>query len=240
MSVKTISRALAIAVLLIVLALPFLMQVSVCRLTTRTAGVDVGDWWKLKIELFGSPAPETTPYYDYFVNAESLTIKVLWIERTNVTLEGTMIFKNQTEISNQTWLDVETGYSGAFSDYDLPPCAIVAANLKEGEPMFTERFPFNNLYMGRTLTRTYLNASLDVNPLQFSMFNYGVEAYYAKQSGIMCEARISAGTFTVHVLVEDASINQLIPEFPTGAAIAGVGAILILTAIAAWSMKKQQ
>ncbi len=239
-SVKAISCGLAIALLLTVTAYPLLIQVSLCPFSTRTAGVEVGDRWKLKIELFGSPATETTPYYDYFINTESLTIRVLWVEGTNVTLEGTLLFKNQTETTNQTWLDIETGYSGAFSDYDLPPCAILAANLEEGEPMFTKRFPFNNLYLGRTLTRTYLNASLEVNPLQFSIFGYGVEAYYAKRSGILCEAQISAGTYTVHAIIEDASIKQFIPEFLTSAPLTIAGAILVLVALANKSMRKKQ
>ena len=228
---KTISLILLIALPFTVANALFSGQAVLSSQPIRTAGVQTGDWWNMQIELLGSTTSQTNPYYDYMANAESLKITVLNVSGTNVTLQGTLQFKNQTQTNTQVWLDVATGYSSTFTAYGIPPCAVLAADLKEGDPMFTEQIPLNNLYIGKTLMKTYVGTVFEVNPLQFSIFGYGFEAYYARESGIICEAQISAGTYTLHALITESSLNPIVPEFPTNILPTFILVTLILSAI---------
>jgi hypothetical protein len=239
-STKTISIVLIIVLSFVLATMLFSSQACMGSQPARTAGVQTGDWWKLQIEFFGSTTPETNPYYEYMINAESLKITVLNASGTNVTLQGTLRFKNQTQTATQVWLDVATGQSSTFSAYDIPPCAVLAANLVEGDPMFTERFPFNYWYVSKTLMKTYVGTAFEVNYLHFSSFGYTVVAYYSKLSGIICEAQISQETYTLHALITEGSVDSIIPEFPPNILATFIAITLLLSAIINKSLEKKR
>jgi len=206
-------------------------QTCLGLLPARTAGVQTGDWWKLRIEMFGSTTPETNPYYDYMTNADWLTISVLNVSENNVTLLGVLHFKNQTETMTEAWLDVATGQSSSFTSYDIPPCVVLAAKLEEGDAMYTERFPFDYWYISKTFMKTYVEKTFQVNYVHFSLSGYTVVAYFAKDSGIICEAQISTETYTLHALVIEGTADPIIPEFPTNVLLASLIVTLLLSVV---------
>lgn len=183
-------------------------------LKERVVGVTPGDWWQLIVDFKWLTTPYSDPLLDFVSNVQWTKITILNVSGTNVTLQVLCHLNNETEIDREVWIDAATGHFDATTPYNVPPYALLAANLTQGESMYTEEFPYTYLTIYTTELRTYLGTVIQTNCLQFSAYGYNIEAYYAREEGILCEAKLNSGAYSIHALITEDSLIPVISEFP--------------------------
>ena len=181
----------------------------------RVVGVTAGDWWKLTVDFKWLTTPYSDPLLDFASNVQWTKITILDVFGTNVAFQVVCHLKNETEIDREVWIDATTGHFDATTPYNVPPYVIIAANLSQGETMYTEEFPYTYLTIYTTLPRTYLGTVIQANCLQFSVYGYNIEAYYVREKGILCEATLHSGAYSIHALITESSMIQVVSEFPS-------------------------
>lgn len=197
-----------LAMLLIIVLLGMLGSTSRVRVVadiTRSAGVSIGDWWRYDINFTWLTAPYPNSVCDLMNNTDWLKCTVLDVSGTNVTFQQLCHLKNGTETGVIGWIDVSTGHSNASSSFMICPYIVVPANLEPGDPIYTEAYPYNQWKINATMSRTYVGALIEANFLNASV----VIAYYAKDSGILCELQIMYSDYTIHgVVIESPAIPK--------------------------------
>ena len=202
-------------VLLVGLSLPIVHKGHTLQENGRVVGVVAGDWWILTVDFKWLTTPYSDPLLDFISNVQWTKITILDVFGTNVTFQVVCRLKNETEIGREVWIDATTGHFDATTPYNVPPYVIIAANLSQGETMYTEEFPYTYLTIYTTLPRTYMGTVIQANCLQFSAYRYNIEAYYVREKGILCEARLRSDTYSIHALITESSMFQTVSEFPS-------------------------
>jgi hypothetical protein len=202
-------------VFLVGLSLPIVHKGYTLQENGRVVGVAAGDWWILTVDFKWLTTPYSDPLLDFISNVQWTKITILDVFRTNVTIQLVCHLKNETETGREVWIDATTGHFDATTPYNVPPYVIIAANLSQGEAMYTEEFPYTYLTIYTTLPRTYLGTVMQANWLQFSAYGYNIEVYYAREKGILCEARLHSDTYSIHALITESSMIQAVSEFPS-------------------------
>jgi hypothetical protein len=157
---------------------------------SRVPGVHAEDWAKYDVVFnyttddSNPPMPPPPPEYqdiDYY------KIRVIAVVGTNITFEISARFRNGTEISNISWIDVSPSYSMMF------PPPFIAANLSAGDRIYSSPY---SVTINATVMRTYAGAEREVVCLEMTQdIDYipgyrttmELKVYWDRASGIVDE-----------------------------------------------------
>ena len=161
---------------------------------TRSVGVKEGDWAKYNVTFKYStndPEPPMPAPPSYIGKIEYLLLRILSFTGTNVTYESTLHYKNGTEFSTVSWLDVSTGQTIGL--VQMPYGLIIGANLTAGDKVYLN--PYSPT-INSTVTVFYAEVARQVNCLVVRMNMSGPSDYrmvgefvvvWDRASGIVCE-----------------------------------------------------
>ena len=181
----------------------------------RKVGVKVGDWVKYDMVFnytSNDPYPPTPPPTPGSEDLQYFKMVVHEIAGTNVTLQMTVHYKNGTEESYASWIDVSFGY-GFF---------LIGANLTAGDRIYQTPY---SLLINATLMRKYAGAEREVNYVGLRqnltaypgyMLVQKMEMYWDRATGVLDEIAmrqkyvdVADGYVTqvyMHVVITETSI----------------------------------
>jgi hypothetical protein len=192
----------------------------------RTAGVAVSSTFKYGVTVsWSSNDPSATPLSSLEdANATQwIQLAVTDVSGTNVTEQLTTNYKNGTDITNDGWVDVDTG-GGNLTIY------FISADLSPGDSIYTTVSPYNTWTINETVSRTYASGARDTNHVNVttastsSLGNISIanNLYWDKSTGVLVELSAAESNQTGAYLTtwsEDLQISDsnvwTVPEFPT-------------------------
>lgn len=202
----------------------------------RTVGVSEGDWFKYEdiTVTWSSNDPNASKVW-YGIDVEVMNqtewtkIEIQQIVGTNVTIQSTEHYKNETEITSGGYIDVDTGAGVNASLW------VVSAGLSEGDSLYTSE-DYSDLMINETMTRTYPGSTRETNhinitygpimvPIPPDLWIYHLRMrnlYWDKATGIMVEYAFEMINQTGEYLTEwsvsfkiTESNVWVVPEFPS-------------------------
>jgi hypothetical protein len=199
---------------------------------SRSVGVKVGDWAKYNLTFDFStndPQPPITPFPVDNFEHEYVLLKVVSVTGTNVTYETTIRYRNGTEISSVSWLDVSSGqtYFGSSMSMGI----LIGANLTASEKVYLNPYA---LTINSTVTGIYAGLEREVNCLILSTNASGPPGYWIvgktgifwdKVSGILCEQSMEAWYtkieegYKTHMLLRIVIMETNIWTCPSGVSV---------------------
>jgi hypothetical protein len=197
--------------LLLVMLLTLLVSIMPVSAANGAVGVKAGDWAKYgEISVnWVSFSSEPTPQFAVDLNdIEWIKIEVQNVSDTKVTAMETKHFKDETErIETRVWniVNLRWGCIPAINVF------VIQANLSEGD--LTHVKPYGSyiqtangtidvspiLKVTDTVSRKYAGATREINHINASAhgkggWGLGVDAYWDKTTGILCELREITGS----------------------------------------------
>lgn len=221
-----------------ILLAAFLFTTNLVKAQPRVAGVQAGDWADYDVTFQGN---STNMMAEDLANVTEMRLTVIHVSGTNVTVEAHTYYENGSDTIETGWIDVDTGADGG--DFTAEGI-LIAANLNQGEPVYTNSTTtiFGDGTINETITRDYLggfvwvnhfmmNMSIDPNPF-FNMTLY-MSWYWYRDTGIPAEMTFYyeqevSGFFPESFSALESSSNMtwfridinivdIIPEFPASA-----------------------
>lgn len=153
---------------------------------TRTVGVNVDDWFKYTITVRGNSSSLNNTY-DVF---KWMKVQITGVSGTNVTGQTTIHYQNESETTNDGWVDVETGNGGGSSGGLTG--FVLAANLGVGDTIYTNPIPLpGSITINSTADRTYPGGARATNHAQYTSNSASgslvLDYYWDKLTGAMVE-----------------------------------------------------
>jgi hypothetical protein len=127
-------------------------------------GVKAGDWVKYAISVnYTTDDPNPPVNIPEIEDLEYYKVIILSVVGTNVTYDTIMHFRNGTEMSMPSWIDVSSGEMNYGAVAEFGP--VIAANLTAGDKVYLNQFAptLNTTEMG-----TYAGSEREVNYLYIS------------------------------------------------------------------------
>ena len=185
---KVILVSLSVALLFAVLGIQ-----SICGSVlsaNRTVGVQIGTWATYTVSAEGNMTANLPP--DLY-NISYFTANVTEINGTTVTFQEVVTFKNASTATITGSVDVETGSSNMLGGAG----GLIAANLNQGDLIYTGSWSFTGATINGTTTRSYLSSNVEV--CQFNLtsiqgtvggpsYFYGTwDWFWLRDSGLLAE-----------------------------------------------------
>jgi hypothetical protein len=207
----------------------------------RIVGVSVDDWSKYgEITVdWSSSDPNATfppPYWEWLVTineTEWMQYSVEGVSGTNVTLQVTEHFKNDTERIRSGWIDIDTGSSSQETNETTDMgIMIISANLDANDTIYSSP-DWSDWKINYTVTRTYPGGARNTNHLKMTeeyswsngiavYQNMSMNYYWDRSTGVLVEWSIEAANQTGDYLTTWSALMRItesnvwvIPEFPT-------------------------
>jgi len=202
---------------------------------TRTVGVASGNWFKYgEINVTWSSNDPNAPKAWYGMNFEEynetawVSAEITGVSGKNVTMQYVVHFKNDTDETASSWVNVETGDGNATS-------MLISANLGVNDTLYTSG-PYSIWTINETITRTYVSGPRETNHinLTYGPYNYTIppdtEVYYYysmnfywdKLTGFLVEDNFEIMNQTGEYITEwslqfrvSESNVWVVPEFPS-------------------------
>jgi uncharacterized membrane protein len=223
-----------LSVALLCVALGVRSTLGIYLPSTRTVGVQVGNWATYSVLAEGNMTGfnATTP--------ESYTFTITGISGANVTCQTFEKFTNGTQETGTGSVDVNSG-SGNMTGF------LIAANLNQNDSVYNGSGGFfPGAIINYTTTRNYLGSNVEVcqsnttertTTVEYSYFD-SYNFTWFRANGMLAEATVNmtevvSGTFSwlyEHIIVTS---NSSVPEFPESLVLPLLAAFSILAVVIA-------
>ncbi len=231
MSKKKVLLNLFLASLLIVTV------VTLAVAQVRTPGVSVGDlarYADINVNWSSNDSSATSPeWMEGFNETEWMFFLITGVSGTNITVQATEHFKNDTERIRPGWIDIDTGNSSNETNQTIDmEFSIISANLEVNDTIYSSA-EYSTWKINETIVKTYPDETRNTNHLnltwEFSgtingeIYYYNSMNYYwDKSTGIMVEMTMEwinqtgpyLTTWSAEFSITDSNI-WVIPEFPS-------------------------
>jgi len=219
----------------------------------RTVGVNIGDWFKygdITVNWSSNDPNATFPPPGFEIleelnEIEWMSMSVGSISGTNITLQATDHFKNDTERIRSGWIDIDTGNTSEETEETTGMTFwAISADLDTNDTLYTSG-EYSTWKINETIVRTYPDGARDTNHLNMTWeyswtineteyyFYQTLNFYWDRSTGIFVEEYLEGinqtGTYltTWSCLARITESNVwVIPEFPTWTSI-----LLMLTVL---------
>ncbi|MGC9345839.1 MAG: C39 family peptidase [Candidatus Bathyarchaeales archaeon] len=172
----------------------------------RNVGVKVGDWSRYDVVFHYStddPNPPISPPPPELSEIEYYQLTIVSVAGTNVTYEATIHYKNGTELSSVSWLDVSSGQTHYVMT--MPMGLLIAANLTAGDKVYLNPYSptINSTVMG-----VYAGVQREVNCLILMVNATGPYGYWMVGEYEICWDRASGILDELYANVEYIDIAE--------------------------------